>query len=48
MPLNFAPMGAMALFGGVYLNRRYALGAALAAMVVVFLSALVAGEIREL
>src|SRR3989344_399202 len=29
---NFAPIGAVALFGGVYLNKRYALIAPLAAM----------------
>src|SRR5262245_55268974 len=33
-PGNFAPIAAMALFGGAYLNKRYALLVPLAAMVV--------------
>lgn len=31
-PANFAPIGAVALFGGVYLNKRYALILPIAAM----------------
>lgn len=31
---NFAPIGAIALFGGTYLNKKYALVAPLAAMIV--------------
>ena len=33
-PANFAPIGAVALFGGVYLNKRYALILPLAAMII--------------
>ncbi|MDP2671689.1 MAG: hypothetical protein Q8P13_04515 [bacterium] len=33
-PANFAPIGAMALFGGVYLDRRLALVLPLSAMIV--------------
>ena len=33
-PANFAPIGALALFGGVYLNRKAALVVPLAAMIV--------------
>ena len=33
-PANFAPIGAVALFGGVYLNKRYALFLPLAAMII--------------
>lgn len=33
-PPNFAPIGAMALFGGVYLNKKYALVVPIAAMFV--------------
>ena len=33
-PANFAPIGAMALFGGAYLNKKFALVLPLAAMVI--------------
>ncbi len=33
-PANFAPIGAMALFGGAYLNKKYALAVPLLAMFV--------------
>ncbi|QQG40792.1 MAG: hypothetical protein HYV37_00510 [Candidatus Levyibacteriota bacterium] len=33
-PANFAPIGAMALFGGAYLNKKYALAVPLLAMLV--------------
>lgn len=33
-PANFAPIGAMALFGGTYLNKKYALAVPLFAMFV--------------
>lgn len=33
-PANFAPIAALALFGGVYLNKKYALGIPILAMLI--------------